>query len=413
MSSPRGLSRQGRWRLVVERELEVDAPQVVVADARAAMAPVAARFWGDPTAQLRVVGVTGTNGKTTTAFLVREILEGAGISCGLLGTVKQVVGGVEEEVERTTPEAIDLQATFRRMLDGGDRACAMEVSSHAMALHRADAIHFEVALFTNLTQDHLDFHADMEDYFGAKRKLFEAGPGTAIVNVDDPYGRRLAEEFDCITFSAEGARGRLLGPRRQLRRERRRVRGDRGVGSMGLKRPIEENRPVGGEVAVRTGMPGHFNVANALGAFAVAVAMGVEADVAAAGLARAGRVPGRFEPIDEGQGFAVLVDYAHTPDSLENVLRAARRLHRGAADRRLRRRRRPRSRQAAEDGAGRGGARRSRGGHLRQPALRGPGGDRRRSRRPGRARPRSWRSRSTAAPRSRWRWGGRRRATPS
>jgi UDP-N-acetylmuramoyl-L-alanyl-D-glutamate--2,6-diaminopimelate ligase len=318
----------GAVGLVVERELEVDVAQVVVADARGAMAPLAAAFWGDPTARLRVVGVTGTNGKTTTAFLVREILEGAGVSCGLLGTVKQVVGGVEESVERTTPEAIDLQKTFRRMLDSGDRACAMEVSSHAMALHRADAIHFELALFTNLTQDHLDFHADMEDYFGAKRRLFEAGPGTAIVNADDPYGRRLAEQFECVTFSAEGA------PADYSARD---VSFDASgaeftvllpnSGSMGLEHPyMEGNRPIGREVAVRTGMPGHFNVANALGAFAVAVAMGVEVAVAAAGLARAGRVPGRFEPIDEGQGFAVLVDYAHTPDSLENVLRAARRL---------------------------------------------------------------------------------------
>ncbi len=304
----------GAAGLVVERELEVGVPQVVVGDARAAMAPLAAAFWRDPTAQLRVVGVTGTNGKTTTAFLVREILEGAGISCGLLGTVKQVVGGVEESVERTTPEAIDLQATFRRMLDGGDRACAMEVSSHAMALHRADAIYFEVALFTNLTQDHLDFHEDMEGYFGAKRKLFEAEPGTAIVNADDPYGRRLAEEFDCVTFSAEGAEADYSAR-------------DVGFDVSGAEFTVA--LPGEGEVAVRTGMPGHFNVANALGAFAVAVAMGVEVDVAATGLARAGRVPGRFEPIDEGQGFAVLVDYAHTPDSLENVLLAARRLTEG------------------------------------------------------------------------------------
>ena len=321
----------GAAGLVVERELGVDVPQVIVGDARAAMAPVAATFWGDPTSQLRVVGVTGTNGKTTTAFLVREILEGAGISCGLLGTVKQVVGGVEEEVERTTPEAIDLQATFRRMLEGGDRACAMEVSSHAMALHRADAIHFELALFTNLTQDHLDFHADMEDYFGAKRRLFEAGPGTAIVNVDDPYGRRLAEEFECITFSAEGGEADYSardvsfdasGATFTIAAEDR--------GSTGLRRPDGGRlRPIGGEVEVRTGMPGHFNVANALGAFAAAVAMGVEVETAAAGLARVGRVLGRFEPIDEGQGFAVLVDYAHTPDSLENVLRAARRLTEG------------------------------------------------------------------------------------
>ena len=299
----------GAVALVVEEELDVAVPQVVVADARAAMAPLAARFQGDPTSELRVVGVTGTNGKTTTAFLVREILEAAGIQTGLLGTVKQVVGGEEEAVERTTPEAIDLQATFRRMLERGDRACAMEVSSHAMSLHRADAIHFEVALFTNLTQDHLDFHADMEDYFQAKRKLFEAGPGTAIVNVDDPYGARLAEEFACVTFSAEGAAADYSAR-------------DVGFDAGGAEFAV-------GETRLRTGMPGHFNVANALGAFAAARALGIDAETAAAGLARAARVPGRFEPIDEGQGFSVLVDYAHTPDSLENVLRAARRLTEG------------------------------------------------------------------------------------
>jgi UDP-N-acetylmuramoyl-L-alanyl-D-glutamate--2,6-diaminopimelate ligase len=318
----------GAAALVVERELEVDVPQVVVEDARAAMAPLAARFFGDPTGELRVVGVTGTNGKTTTAFLIREILERAGVSSGLLGTVKQVVGGIEEEVERTTPEAIDLQATFRRMLDAGDRACAMEVSSHAMSLQRADAIHFELALFTNLTQDHLDFHADMEDYFLAKRKLFEAGPGTAIVNIDDEYGARLAEEFDCITFSAEGADADYMA--RDVSFNAGGAEFTAVQGPMGRKvEPESTYRPIGGEVRVRTGLPGDFNVANALGAFAVAAAMGVAPEDAAAGLARAARVPGRFEPIDEGQEFAVLVDYAHTPDSLENVLRAARRLTEG------------------------------------------------------------------------------------
>jgi UDP-N-acetylmuramoyl-L-alanyl-D-glutamate--2,6-diaminopimelate ligase len=299
----------GAVGLVVERELGVDVAQVVVADARGAMAPLAARFWGDPTEDLRVVGVTGTNGKTTTAFLVREILEAAGVRCGLLGTVKQVVGGVEEEVVRTTPEAIDLQATFRRMLDGGDRACAMEVSSHSMALHRADAIHFAAAVFTNLTQDHLDFHGDMEEYFLAKRMLFEGGPGVAIVNVDDPYGRRLAGEFECVTFSAEGAAADYSAAE---------VSFDAG----GVRFTVDD-------VAVRTGLPGHFNVANALAAFAAARALGVEAETAAAALGGAAGVPGRFEPIEEGQGFSVLVDYAHTPDSLENVLRAARRLTEG------------------------------------------------------------------------------------
>ncbi len=285
----------GAAALVVERELGVDASQVVVPEARAAMAPFAARFFGDPTAELKVAGITGTNGKTTTAFLLSEVLEAARMKCGLLGTVKQVVGGIEEEVERTTPEAIDLQGTFRRMLDGGDVACAMEVSSHALALHRADAIHFDVALFTNLTQDHLDFHADMEDYFRAKRKLFEMGPRVAIVNVDDPYGQRLAGEFDCVTFSAAGAGADLVAD----------------------------------EVGIETALPGDFNVANALGAYAAAVSMGVDPQVALAGLAGAAPPPGRFEPVEEGQPFAVLVDYAHTPDSLENVLRAARRLGEG------------------------------------------------------------------------------------
>jgi UDP-N-acetylmuramoyl-L-alanyl-D-glutamate--2,6-diaminopimelate ligase len=302
---------EGAAALVVEREMtELEVPQVVVRDSRAAMAPAAARFNGDPTAELRVVGVTGTNGKTTTAFLVREILRAADYSCGLLGTVKQIVGGVEKEVERTTPEAIELQKTFRQMLEGGDEACAMEVSSHAMTLHRADAIHFEVAIFTNLTQDHLDFHADMEDYFLAKRKLFEAeGTKVRIVNVDDPYGRRLASEFECLTFSAEGAEADYSA---------REVAFDASGASFAV-----------GELQLRTGLPGHFNVANALGALAAAEAMGVGPEIAVAGLAKAARVPGRFEPIDEGQGFSVLVDYAHTPDSLENVLRAARRLTAG------------------------------------------------------------------------------------
>ena len=208
-----GAIEAGAVGLVVEHELhELAVAQVVVEDARAAMAPLAACFHGDPTAELKVAGITGTNGKTTTAFLLREEVAGgrAAMQCGLLGTVKQVVGGIEEEVERTTPEAIDLQATFRRMLDAGDRACAMEVSSHALALRRADAIHFDVALFTNLTQDHLDFHADMEEYFRSKRRLFEMGPKTAIVNVDDPYGRRLAEEFECVTFSVEGGEADLV-----------------------------------------------------------------------------------------------------------------------------------------------------------------------------------------------------------
>jgi UDP-N-acetylmuramoyl-L-alanyl-D-glutamate--2,6-diaminopimelate ligase len=318
----------GAVGLVVERELELDVAQVVVPAARAAMAPLAARFWGDPTRELRVVGVTGTNGKTTTAFLIRGVLEAAGIQTGLLGTVRQVVGGVEEEVERTTPEAIELQATFRRMLEAGDRACVMEVSSHALALHRADAIHFELALFTNLTQDHLDFHTDMEEYFQAKRLLFEMGPRVAVVNVDDEYGRRLAGEFDCVTFSAQGTGASINAQNTSFNASGAKFTAT--TGPTGLKAEhMPTLRPIGGGVEVRTALPGHFNVANALGAFAAATALGVAPEVVAEGLARADRVPGRFEPIDEGQDFAVLIDYAHTPDSLENVLRAARQLTEG------------------------------------------------------------------------------------
>jgi len=316
----------GAIGLVVERELDLEVAQVVVPDARAAMAPLAARFFGAPTSELKVVGITGTNGKTTTAFLVREILEAAGVQCGLLGTVKQVVGGAEEEVKRTTPEAIDLQRTFRRMVDGGDRACAMEVSSHALALHRCDAIHFDVAVFTNLTQDHLDFHkGGMEDYFQSKRLLFEMGPRVSIVNVDDEYGRRLAQELEgrggCLTFSAEGGESHIFATGKSLRAEGAEFTVSQPAGGFKSSANARTHPPIG---VVRTRLPGDFNVANALGAFATATALGVPPDDAALNLEEAAPPPGRFEPIDEGQGFAVLVDYAHTPDSLENVLRAAR-----------------------------------------------------------------------------------------
>ncbi|MBS1870610.1 MAG: UDP-N-acetylmuramoyl-L-alanyl-D-glutamate--2,6-diaminopimelate ligase [Actinobacteria bacterium] len=304
---------RGAAALVVERPLGLGVPEVVVPSARAAMGPAAARFHGDPTAGLDVVGITGTNGKTTTAFLVRALLEAAGRQCGLLGTVTAFVGGVERPVERTTAEAIDLQRDFRAMRDGGDVACAMEVSSHALVLGRADAIHFAVAVFTNLTQDHLDFHATMEDYFAAKRRLFEAGPRTAVVNVDDPYGRRLAQELpEAVTVALD----------RDATYRATDVESDFAGSSFTALTPE-------GPIALRTPLPGRFNVSNVLGALAAVRALGVPLAQIAAALPQAGRVPGRFEPVDEGQPFAVLVDYAHTPDSLENVLAAARPLTEG------------------------------------------------------------------------------------
>src|SRR3954463_2792863 len=287
---------RGAVALVVQHPLGLGVPEVVVDDVRAAMGPAAARFHGDPTAALDVVGVTGTNGKTTTAFLVRSLLEAAGRRCGLLGTVKSVIGGVEHPVERTTPEAIDLQRTFRAMVEAGDEACAMEISSHALELRRADGIHVAAAIFTNLTQDHLDFHPDMEAYFQAKRRLF-ASPLTSvrIANADDAYGRRLAAEFpDAITFALDrDADYRAADVRSSFTGSRFRA------------------LTPDGEFDVAIGLPGRFNVLNALGAWAAARALGVEAGAIAAALPDAGRVPGRFEPVEEGQPFAVLVDYSH------------------------------------------------------------------------------------------------------
>jgi len=306
--APRAVEN-GAVALVVERPLELGVPEVRVDSVRAAMAPAAAAFNGDPTSELDVVGVTGTNGKTTTAFLVRALLEAAGRQTGLLGTVTSVVGGEERAVVRTTPEAIDLQRDFAEMRAGGDVACAMEVSSHALELRRADAIHWAVAIFTNLTQDHLDFHPTMEDYFTAKRRLFEAGPRAAVINVDDPYGRRLAAELpEAITFG-------IGSP-------------DAGLRATDVAFALTGSTFTVDGLDLRTPLPGRFNVLNALGALAAARALGVADDVSAEALATAGRVPGRFEPVDAGQPFAVLVDYAHTPDSLENVLRAAREIAR-------------------------------------------------------------------------------------
>ncbi len=307
--APEAVAR-GAVALVVQRPLNLTVPQIEVPSVRAAMAPAAAAFYGDPTAALEVVGVTGTNGKTTTAFLVQALLEADGRQSGLLGTVKSVVGGVERPVERTTPEAIDLQRTFREMLEAGDTACAIEVSSHALELHRADAIHFAAAIFTNLTQDHLDFHGTMEGYYAAKRRLFEPGRARhCVINVDDPYGARLAAEIEnAVTFSVEneGTSYRATDLRTDLSGSRFTVLGPDGA--------TELSSP----------LPGRFNVYNVLGALAAARAVGVSLDAAARAIETAGHVPGRFQPVDAGQDFAVLVDYAHTPDSLENVLQAAR-----------------------------------------------------------------------------------------
>jgi UDP-N-acetylmuramoyl-L-alanyl-D-glutamate--2,6-diaminopimelate ligase len=286
----------GAVALVVERRLDVTVPQVVVPDARAAMAVAADEFFERPTEKLEVVGVTGTSGKTTTSFLLFAMLAAAGRRPGLLGTVEARIGGERRGVKRTTPEAIELQRLFREMLDVGDRSCAMEASSHASQLHRLDRVRFATLVFTNLSQDHLDFHGDMETYFQAKRRLFLEGSPRAAVNVGDEYGRRLAKELpDALTFGFAD---------------------DAEIGPHALD---------GIDVKLR----GRFNLENALGALAAGRLLGIADDAIARGIESVRGVPGRFESVDEGQPFVVIVDYAHKPGALENVLRAARDLARG------------------------------------------------------------------------------------
>ena len=283
---------RGAVALVVERPLELAVPQLVVDDARRAMADAADAFFGRPTERLDVAGVTGTNGKTTTAHLLHAVLAAAGRRPGLIGTVETRVGDETRPAVRTTPEAIDLQRTFREMLDAGNLSCAMEATSHGSELHRLDHVRFRVLVFTNLTQDHLDFHGTIERYYAAKRRLFSPGV-PAAVNVGDEYGRRLAEELPAaLTYGFADAAA---------------------VGPEAL---------AGIELRLR----GRFNLENALGALAAARLLGIDDGTARRALASVVAVPGRFEEVDEGQPFTVLVDYAHTPDALENVLLAARNL---------------------------------------------------------------------------------------
>jgi UDP-N-acetylmuramoyl-L-alanyl-D-glutamate--2,6-diaminopimelate ligase len=305
---------RGAVGLVVERPLPLAVPQILVPDARLAMALAAAALAGHPSRALRVVGVTGTNGKTTTAFLLRAVLEADGERCGLVGTVEARVGGLPEPVRHTTPESVDLQALLARMRAAGDSACAMEVSSHALAQRRVAGVRFAAAVFTNLTRDHLDYHADEEEYYAAKRGLFLRPPGEgddppAAVNLDDPFGRRLAGERPVMGYAVDAAADVRPTEVRWLPR--------------GLAATFATPR---GPLEVTSALRGRFNLANLAGVLAAAELLGLSHEAVAAGVAGLPGVPGRLEPIEAGQPFEVLVDYAHTPDSLDNVLRAARTL---------------------------------------------------------------------------------------
>ena len=305
----------GAVALVVQRPLDVAVPQLVVESARAAMAVAADAFFGSPTARMTVAGVTGTNGKTTTTYLLRSILEADGRRTGLVGTVEWVVGGASRPAPHTTPEAIDLQRLFAEMLEVGDAAVALEASSHGSHYRRLDRVRFDAVAFTNLTPEHLDLHGDMEEYFQAKRRLFTGiEPPPAAVNVGDPYGRRLADELagahraPLVTFG--------LRPEAEVRAEGLEL-GPRGSTFTAAGIPIE------------TRLLGIFNVENVLAAVAAALLLDVEGEAIADGIRAVAGVPGRLEPVDEGQEFAVVVDYAHKPDALQAVLDASRSLGQG------------------------------------------------------------------------------------
>jgi UDP-N-acetylmuramoyl-L-alanyl-D-glutamate--2,6-diaminopimelate ligase len=306
---------RGAVALVVERPLEQPVPQLVVADARAAMATAAVEFYGRPSHELTVAGVTGTNGKTTTCFLVFAILAAAGRRPGLLGTIESRVGGERRPALRTTPEAIDVQRTLREMLDAGDRSCSMEATSHGAQLGRLAGVRFSALAFTNLSRDHLDFHGTLEQYFEAKRSLFvNDEPPPAALNADDPHGRRLAVELRALGHERVITFG--LGPETDIHAEQ-----------LELGRDGVQLKASGIKLRVR--LLGRFNVENVLAAVAVARLLELPDEAIARGIESVRGVPGRFEAVDEGQPFSVVVDYAHTPDSLETALRTARELAAG------------------------------------------------------------------------------------
>jgi UDP-N-acetylmuramoyl-L-alanyl-D-glutamate--2,6-diaminopimelate ligase len=300
----------GAAALVVERTLPLPVTQILVPSVRRAMGPVSAEFYGRPSERMTVVGVTGTNGKTTTTYLLESLLRAASLVPGVIGTTGVRVDGTPEPFARTTPEAPDLHRLLARMVDRGVQAVAMEVSSHGLDQHRVGGMRFRCAVFTNLTQDHLDYHGTLERYFRAKAMLFDPRMAErAAVNWDSPEGRRLLRsDLPTVTFGVEeGADLRAV---------------DVETGLDGISFRL-------GRTVVRSRLRGAFNVHNALAALAAARQVGIDEAAAVDGVGSVGGVPGRLEPIEEGQRFLVVVDYAHTPDSLENVLRAARFLTHG------------------------------------------------------------------------------------
>jgi UDP-N-acetylmuramoyl-L-alanyl-D-glutamate--2,6-diaminopimelate ligase len=309
-----------------ERAAATGLPVLVVPEPRARLGAVAARVYGEPAAAMLLIGITGTNGKTTTAHFIEAGLRAGGRRTGLVGTVQTRIGDDAMPSVRTTPEATDLQAMFAVMRERGVDAVVMEVSSHALALGRVGGTTYDVAVFTNLSQDHLDFHADMDDYFQAKARLFTPEQARhAVIDIDDPYGRRLAAavRIPVTTYSARGDQAADW------------LATDVALGAAGstfhVRGPGAQTNGTNGTngTGVAVQLPGRFNVANALGALVALVAAGVPADTATGGISSCPGVPGRMERVDAGQAFLAVVDYAHTPDAVATLLEALRPVTKG------------------------------------------------------------------------------------
>lgn len=298
---------RGAVAVVAQRPLELPVPVVVVHDTRRALALAAARFQGDPSASLDVFGITGTNGKTTSTYLLDSILKASGRRTGLIGTVETLVGDERADAGRTTPESADLHELFARMRDVGVDACSMEVSSHAIDLRRVDAVRFKAVAFTNLTQDHLDFHHTIEEYFSVKKRLFtEFECEARVIDIDDPFGVGIASDHpDAITVG----RSDVAVVRAS----------DEEPSAHGTTFMLETPE---GSHRVELPLAGAYNVSNALLAAGCALSAGIGLEAVVKGLEAAPQVPGRLERIDCGQEFAVVVDYAHTPDSLAKAVSA-------------------------------------------------------------------------------------------
>ncbi|MGE5590945.1 MAG: UDP-N-acetylmuramoyl-L-alanyl-D-glutamate--2,6-diaminopimelate ligase [Bacillota bacterium] len=314
--------RAGAAAVMVQEEVPVpdSVVRVMVPDTREALALASSAFYGHPSKKLRLIGVTGTNGKTTTTYLIRAILRARGFKVGLIGTVKSLIEDEEIPAGRTTPESLDLQALFARMVAAGCDYVVMEVSSHALDLKRVAACEFDAGVFTNLTQDHLDYHGTLENYLAAKARLFrmlgttyagrpKAGPKVAVLNQDDPASAELraVTQVPVMTYGIDQPAD-LTGS-------------DLDVALDGVRYEVHSPR---GRARVNLSMSGRFNAYNSMAAIAVGLAEGVPLDLCIRALEGVPGVPGRVEGVSLGQPYSVLVDYAHTPDGLENVLRAAR-----------------------------------------------------------------------------------------